>query len=144
MDEILTDLANFALENKISFMATSKLGPNTPSASDTEARSVVLNLNWHIKKQLAFQLAHEIAHIVNGDVSNQVLYFTPGKTGIELEANRTAIKLVMPYYLRDRRADQVNPVEFMNIFAIPSHLASTVKSELRKACYSRDAELITD
>jgi len=139
MDEILTDLMNLALKNGIGFTATDKLGPFTPSASNTQTKQVVLNLNWHIKNQLAFQMAHELAHILNGDVSNQVLYFTPYKNGIELEANRTAIKMIMPYYLRDRRIDQINPVEFMEIFAIPSHLASVVKYELRKTCLARFA-----
>lgn len=137
MDEILTDLMNFSLKNGIGFIATKDLGPFTPSAADTQERRVVLNLNWHIKKQIVFQMAHELAHIVNGDVSKQTLYFTPGKSGIELEANRTAIKMVMPYYLRDRRVDQINPNEFMDIFAIPSHLASVVKHELRQACLAR-------
>jgi len=133
-DEILTDLMNFAFKHDIGFTATDRLSPVTPSAVDTETRRIVLNLNWHIKRQIPYQFAHEIGHIINGDHANGPLYFTPGKNRIEFEANRSAVKLIMPYYLYDRRADQINPLEFMHAFAIPSHLESMVESELRKAC----------
>lgn len=137
MDEILTDLMNFAMNHGIGFTATKDLNPYTASAVDTKTRQIVLNLNWHDKKQLVFQFAHELGHIINGDHSDQILYFTPGKFGIELEANKAAVDLIAPYYLNDRELEQINPVEFMKIYAIPSHLFETVKYELIKCYYAK-------
>ena len=41
--------------------------PYTPPGSSYEYRRVVMNLNWHRPKEIIFQFAHELAHVIHGD-----------------------------------------------------------------------------
>jgi len=136
MDNIMTELINYAMwEKHITVKLSSELSPYTPSVADSETRSILINTNWHLPQQLPLHLAHEIAHIVNGDHATHPLYFSPLQADykMELNANRTAIKMLIPYYLADRDREHVNVNEFMNIFVVPSHLEKMCREELIKA-----------
>ncbi|MFC6290629.1 ImmA/IrrE family metallo-endopeptidase [Levilactobacillus angrenensis] len=136
MDDIMTELINYAMwEKHISVKLSSELSPYTPSVADSETRSILINTNWYLQQQLPLHLAHEIAHIINGDHATHPLYFSPMQSDykMELNANRTAIKLLIPYYLQERSSEQVNVTEFMTCFVIPSHLENIVREELREA-----------
>lgn len=122
MNDIISDLFSLALKEGIEVETTDKLSPQTPAACDTETRRIVINTNYYNQNQLPLQIAHEIGHIINGDHSKEVLYFTPTKNKIEVDANTTAINLLVPYYLNDRPDDYVSVDEFMEMFVIPEHL----------------------
>lgn len=126
MDQIITDLLNYAMDHNISLIISRDLSPYTPSAVDTQMRKIIFNANWYNRKQLAFSLAHEIGHILNGDSSVKPLYFTPNKTKLEYEANTTAIRLLLPYYLEDREKSHIKSYDFMDGFGIPPYLEDTV------------------
>lgn len=130
MDNILTNLMNLAMDNGIAVQASGDLSPDTPCAVNTKTKTILLNTNLRNKKQLAFQFAHEIGHILNGDHSNEMLYYTPTRNAIETRANQSAIKLLLPYYIDDKDTDRINLNEFMSLFAIPTHLEDIVKSEI--------------
>lgn len=130
MNDILSDLFSFALQHNIEVETTDELSPTTTAACNTETRRIVINTNYFDKRQLPLQTAHEIGHILNGDHSRTVLYFTPTKSKIEVSANVTAISLLTPYYLRDRPDDYVSVNDFMDRFAIPEHLRYVVTEVL--------------
>lgn len=131
MEKIITDLLNYALDNNIGLTITKLLSPETPSLVDTKTKHIVFNTNWHDQNQLAFNLAHEISHVTNGDQSLTPLYFTPSKSKFELEANAGAIRLLLPYYMADKVPDQLNTYSFMECFSIPSHLEDIVVKEIK-------------
>jgi len=122
MHQIINDLLNYGLEHGITMIATNQLSPYTPSGTDTETKRIVFNMNWHDKKQLPLQLAHELQHIMNGDNSSEPLYFTPTRNKIEHQANIGAIKMLLPYYLEDKQPEDINVYDFMDQFSIPSYL----------------------
>ncbi|MHB9289657.1 ImmA/IrrE family metallo-endopeptidase [Latilactobacillus curvatus] len=132
MDRIITDLLNYAMDHNINLMITRELSPYTPSAVDTQRRSVVFNANWHNEKQLAFSLAHEIGHILNGDSSIEPLYFTPNKAKLEHGANALAIKMLIPFYLEDKEKSHIKAYDFMEGFGIPAYLEDVVIDELNE------------
>lgn len=132
MDKIITDLLNYAMDNNITLMITRELSPYTPSAVDTQRRSIVFNVNWYNKKQLAFSLAHEIGHILNGDNSLEPLYFTPNKVKLEHGANVLAIKTLIPYYLEGKEKSHIRAYDFMEGFGIPAYLEDVVINELNE------------
>lgn len=130
-DNVLSYLMNFAMKHKINteFMY---LSPDTPPATNTETRRIAMNSNWHDKNAIAFQFAHEIGHILTGQRSQKILYFTPLKSGMELEANKYAIDLLLPFYLEDKDKTSINIYDFMDVFSIPSHLEETVSDSIMK------------
>lgn len=129
MDNIINDLLNYALDKGIGLIMTKELSPDTTSFADINRNRIVFNLNYRNKKQLAFQLAHEIKHFENGDKSNGVLYFTPRKNKVEFDANVGAIKMLVPYYMDGKERSQINIYDFMECFAVPSHLEPAVTKE---------------
>lgn len=130
MERIITHLLNYALENGIGITATKLLSDETPSAVDTNTRHIVFNTNWYDQKQLAFTLAHEISHIMNGDASVKPLYFTPSKAKLEYAANVGAIKLLLPFYLDNKDKSYINLYDFMFTFDIPMYLEDVVQDEI--------------
>lgn len=139
MNNIMTELINKALfDYKIRVILSADAGSYTPSVTHSASRTIIINTNWHDKRQIPLHLAHEMGHIINGDHATRPLYFSEMQTDyqMELEANRTAIKLLLPFYLRDKELESINSQNFMNAFSIPSHLESVVKEEISKTLNS--------
>ena len=93
-----------------------------------------MNRSWHNPISIAFQLAHEISHIINGDASDFVFYnatFT-GKQSVEYKANVGAVKLLIPYYYQDVEKEDANVYDFINQFDVPSFLAGVVREQAKK------------
>ena len=131
IDEIVTDLLNYAFDHGIALIMTRQLSPYAPSAVDTVSKRIIFNMNMYDKKQMPLQLAHEIKHIENGDKSTEFLYFTPTKARMEFKANVGAIHMILPYYMNEKEPDQVNIYDFMECFSIPSHLEDAVTEAIR-------------
>ncbi|CAJ1187225.1 hypothetical protein CPR19092_LGOLGGFK_01047 [Companilactobacillus paralimentarius] len=129
-NEIKPYLMNIALDNNISVVFFDTLDPYTPPATDIEARCIAMNSRWHNKSEIPFQLAHELGHILSGQQSTKILYFTPYKYGMELEANEYAISLLLPMYLEDKNKEDINVHRFMDTFSIPYHLEDVVIQEI--------------
>lgn len=131
INEIVTDLLNYAFDHGIALIMTKKLSPYTPSAVDTLSKKIIFNMNMYDKNQMPLQLAHEIKHIENGDESSELLCFTPTKAKLEFKANVGAIHMLLPYYMEDKEPQQVNVYDFMDCFSIPSHLEDAVTEAIR-------------
>lgn len=108
--------------------------PTTPPGSSYEYRRVVMNLDWHRPKELVFQFAHELSHVIHGDSGDIVFYhasFT-GRESVEYKANLGAVKLLVPYYCKCRNRENINAYEFETLFSVPSYLNNVVINELSK------------
>nr|WP_255459835.1 ImmA/IrrE family metallo-endopeptidase [Lactobacillus sp. HBUAS51381] len=108
---------------------------DAPSMVKTKSKIIILNTNLSDKDQLPLQLAHEIGHIVNGDMASNPLHFGDQAIdySMELQANRFAVQKLIPYYLADRDRDHINVNEFMDMFVVPAHLEKMCRDELIKA-----------
>lgn len=129
-NEVKTYLMQIAYDNQIAITFFDNLDPSTPPASDTRVRKIAMNSRWHNKSEIPFQLAHELGHILLDHQSSEVLYFTPYKYGLELEANKYAISLLLPMYLEDKNKEDINVHRFMDTFSIPYHLEDVVIQEI--------------
>lgn len=129
MDDAINYLLNFAMKQKIGFVWTNLLAPDTPSAADCKKREIVINANWRNQKELPFVIAHEIAHVLNKDMG--VLYFTSSssKSQIESNANAGAVKILVDYC--DKLGfEHYNVIKFMNAFGIHANLEYMVMDKL--------------
>ncbi|KRL01431.1 ImmA/IrrE family metallo-endopeptidase [Liquorilactobacillus capillatus] len=125
MDEIILEsLLQKAQELQIHVIWSNELGPETPPTASFKYRSIVMNENWYNQDELTFQLAHELAHILNGNAYDAALYKRTFSCHalIEHEANVGALELLLPYYCENINKKAANTVDFMTIFHIPSHL----------------------
>lgn len=121
MDQSLNYLIGVAWDAKIGLQFC-KLSPTTPSVASVDQRLIILNTNWYNQKELSFQLAHEIAHILNQD--SGILYYTTAVNHSKIEgcANVGAIKLLIPFYFDNCENNLLNVDNFMENFAIPGYL----------------------
>lgn len=67
-------------------------------------------------------------HLINKEDST-CLYFSPSKYGIEGRANVQAIRLLLPFYTKERPIEEFSSVNFMNAFKIPQYLESVVNKQ---------------
>ncbi|MBA1394600.1 ImmA/IrrE family metallo-endopeptidase, partial [Lactobacillus sp. XV13L] len=124
-DDLMTDLINLAFDNGVT-ITFDKLHSHTPPATNAAEKLIFMNSNWHRPDELLFQFAHELGHIMCNHKTTEILYFTPSKKGMELEANIFAINLLLPYYLEDKDPNYINIEQFMDCFSIPTYLYNIV------------------
>lgn len=134
-EDVLDYLLSICKKKHIKCFWPSSLDPHTPPTALPSKRRIVMNPNWHNQIAIPFQLAHEMAHILNGDDTNWIRYYQGtyrGESKLEYNTNKTAIRILLSYFGTD---DIVyNPISFMNSFAIPSYLGSAVSEELGAYC----------
>ncbi len=122
MDNLITQLLNYALFNKHIAVHTASLSPKTPCAADPSKHTIIINTNWHTKKELPLQIAHEIGHVLNEDEG--VLYYstTASHNSIEYAASQTGINILVNLYFKDVPAGDANLNTFVKQLAIPSYM----------------------
>ena len=132
MNDYVEKLLDYAIQCKIGY-GLIYLSPYTPSASNAKTRMIAINMNWHRKKELPFQIAHEIAHVLNGDDAN-ILYFSTdvSHSKIEYGANSKAVDILIPMYFNECSSDCANIEKFMNDLVIPGRMQEEVVSKIRK------------
>lgn len=129
---IIEQLVHIAKEIGIRIEWSNLFDSHTPSGASTKHSSIVINTNWHNPEELPFQLAHEIAHIINHDDCDLVFYHASfsSKEKIEREANIGAIKLLLPIF--KEMGYENNPVKFMQVFHVPNYLFDNVIKIMKK------------
>lgn len=130
-DELEQSLLNYAFDHKMKYKLTTELTPYAPSFTEMQTGTIVINMNWHDSAEIPFQIAHETAHVLNGD---KPLYFPTevSKSKIEIKANIRGIEILMPYYGAHRTEEYADPVQFCHFFRIPSHLFDVVDSKMKE------------
>ena len=108
--------------------------PYTPPGSSYEYHRVVINHDSHNPKELVFQLAHKISHVIHGDKGDVYYYHAcyTGKESVEYKANVGAVKLLIPFYCQDTDIQCVNSANFMQSFHVPHYLSSVVNEEIKE------------
>lgn len=105
------------------------LPSNIPSASNTQKRKIIMNMNWSNPVELPLILAHEEAHILNGD--SGICYYTSiSKMKTEASANKLAISILMDYYFDEMDPQEINILSFMDCYAIPSYYYDFISEKL--------------
>ncbi|MCG0639224.1 hypothetical protein IMAU10585_01917 [Lactiplantibacillus plantarum] len=132
MNIYIKRLMQYAWDHGISCILTDKLDAYTPSSAKPENNIVLINLKWHNPSEIAFQMAHELGHVINHDEG--ILYFSSfsNKSKYERMANLEALKILIPIYLSevDTYADN-SVMPFMEKFGIPKRLEDDVVSAFR-------------
>jgi Zn-dependent peptidase ImmA (M78 family) len=128
---ILSQLINYAEEHNISIQMQ-PLKPHTKPKCNTELSMIIINSTWWNPREIYFQIAHEMSHIINGDEG--VYYYSTDRSAqiCEGDANRTALHIIVPMYFEDIDPDQANVHQFMTDLQIPvwlEHEATEIISE---------------
>ncbi len=131
-DDYLTRVMNYGLDRGVGVQTTSELSPYTPCGSNPATHMIVINRNWHIHRQVPYQAAHEIAHVLHEDPGVVYFHVPTAKSGIEAEANRTAINILAPMYFDEIEPEDANIDEFLGAFAIPSYMYDVTYNAVRK------------
>lgn len=108
------------------------LSPDQAPVVDTKRRLIILNRYWPKQNELAFQAAHELGHVLNGDVGH--FSYSAGCTDgkVEGDANRTALSIVVPIYFSDIDQADANVEQFMDDLAIPDWLHDASSAAITK------------
>ena len=95
MNIYIKRLMQYAWDHGISCILTDKLDAYTPSSAKPENNIVLINLKWHNPSEIAFQMAHELGHVINHDEG--ILYFSSfsNKSKYERMANLEALKILI-------------------------------------------------
>lgn len=133
VDDIISYLNNIAIDNNIRVI-WEHFDPYTPSGASYEDMCVVMNLDWHNQRELIFQYAHELSHIIRGDKSDLAFYNTSrnNKSGIEYQANVIAVRLLVPFYCNDTDIKDINVYDFIERYCIPKYLVDVAADEITK------------
>lgn len=129
--DLMAYLKNICAKNGIRVIFENRLSAFTPSSTSLKARCIVLNMNFHNRKELPLQFAHEIAHILNGSSYDLAFYHASfsSHSKIEKVANVGAVKLLLDY-ANSNDIPVTNMVNFMASFGIPTALIETVNETL--------------
>lgn len=124
-------LKKICVNNGIRVIFESRLSPFTPSSASLKTRCIVLNTNWHNRKELPLQFAHEIGHILKGSSYDLAFYHAnySSHSKAEKTANIGAVKLLLEY-ANNNDIPINNIARFMDSFGIPSTLIETVQETL--------------
>lgn len=134
MNDAVWYLLKVATNHHIDVQWAGVLSSYTPPACRCDTRIVCMNLNWHRKEEIPFQLAHELSHIINGDSGDACFYnasFT-GKASVEYKANVGAVKLLVPFYCQETHRENVNLCNFEHAYRIPNYLSGVVQEQVKK------------
>lgn len=122
MDDLITYLCNYSFEHNIGFVLDGEnMKPNEVPSSIGILRLVIINMRWYNKNEIPFQFAHEISHILNGDMGDNKYSTAPIHTKEESLANKRGIDILVDYCeLNDIEFDSRK--QFFDAFGIPEYL----------------------
>lgn len=114
-------LAGYAYDHDISYIVQ-PLSLDTPSSSNTENRTVLINNNVSDPNRIPLFFAHEIGHVLNGDRGVQYFCMNAKYSPTEVNASRTGIKILSGYYFNDVPLEEWNIDRFFDYYKIePSY-----------------------
>ncbi|NVY96622.1 ImmA/IrrE family metallo-endopeptidase [Lactobacillus sp. DCY120] len=127
MDDLITYLLNYAFDHGYGSEILNDAPADWPSVASPELKLVFINLNWCRPREIPFQIAHEIGHLLSGDVCQQNdLYHL--QLQVENRADLQAIK-ILRQYCQDCAIEITNPLVFAQQFGIPYRLYNLVEAK---------------
>ncbi|QLE63692.1 putative prophage protein [Furfurilactobacillus rossiae] len=132
MQNLIDRLLAFAKQHQINVILSTTMSPNTPPAANPALNKVLINLNWPNQNQIAFQLAHELGHVLNNDAG--ILYGCPqaSHNSIEFAASKRGIQLLIDLYFADIAVSDANSACFIHQLCIPSYLVNFTETQIRQ------------
>ncbi|NVY95931.1 hypothetical protein HU830_01825 [Lactobacillus sp. DCY120] len=127
MDDLITYLLNYAFQNGYGYEILNDAHTNWPSLAYPKMNLIFINLNWHQKREIPFQIAHEIGHLIDGDACHRSRLHQ-AKINIENQADLHAIRILRQYCF-DYDFRMENPLIFAEQFGIPSRLYDVVTNK---------------
>ena len=135
MNDLMMWLKHLANINGINIVITDELDENDTDISIPAANTIVINENYKTTVDVAFRLAHELAHLIFGSNDQNKVYGFSIFSNKESEksANRNALKIITKFLYKDVPLEYRNWVRFMEEFGLPDHLEHMVKEEILNA-----------
>ncbi|GEK28871.1 ImmA/IrrE family metallo-endopeptidase [Furfurilactobacillus siliginis] len=99
-----------------------------PDIAFCKQRIINLNSNFDSEISVAFRLAHEISHILFSKPTFLYTFSPYTKNKEERETNERAIRMIARLMYEDVTKDQINWLNFMNEFNLPSWFEPLVKN----------------
>lgn len=104
-----------------------KLPPYFPARYIPAYNLIIINSNWHNKKEIPFTVAHELGHALNGD--NGVMYYSNSATPnskAEFGANTYALTTLYEYAKQQGQYFD-EPQNFVQAYGIPQNMLEIAK-----------------
>lgn len=104
-----------------------QLSPDFPSRYIPEYKLIIINSNWHNRKELPFTVGHELGHAINGD--DGIMYYSNSARGslkAEAGANLYSLKLLFNYSKKQGQFFS-EPQEFIQAYSIPQDMFEQTK-----------------
>lgn len=131
MNGLISYLINYGFDRGISSTLTESLPPDFPSSASSKYQKVLINMNWHNQWEVPFSFAHELGHIINGDIGINYYHSFTIRSRTEYEANQTAIGIILSY-CKSNDIPTDNPIRLCEQFGIPFNLEYIVALKLRE------------
>lgn len=126
MDNLMNFLCNYAFDHKIGYQLDSiGFKPDEPSVSNGTLKFVVINTGWKNSNEIPFQFAHEISHVLNGDIGINKFPVNPTLLKEEFAANKRAMNILLEYCDLNK-IHMSSAAQFMISFGIPTYLYDLV------------------
>ena len=106
------------------------------TAASFQRRKVLINMNWQPKTEIPFIMAHEIAHVLNGDDGTRYYESATIHSKVEYQANLTAVEILLNY-CHNLDIEASNPVHLCENFGIPTALEYVVREQVQTYHVSR-------
>ncbi|WP_353486100.1 ImmA/IrrE family metallo-endopeptidase [Apilactobacillus xinyiensis] len=132
-NDLITKLLNYAFDSGIGFQVM-ELKEDMLPFSIPNKKFIIINSNWKNKNEVPFQIAHEIAHVINEDES--CLYQNNSyKLKFEHAADVKALEILIPIYIGYSHYNTDNIYPLMEQLRIPNRLINEAKN-ITKKCLS--------
>lgn len=101
--------------------------PSDPDVAFCNQKIINMNTNFESNISVAFRIAHEISHILFSKPSFLYTFSPYVKNKEERQTNERAIHMIARLIYEDVPKDQINWLNFMNEFNLPSWFEPLVK-----------------
>lgn len=121
MENLINWLLNYAFDHGIGYVLTDELPSSIPHTASAKRRMILINKHYGNQQEIPFAIAHEIGHVMDGDLGIRYYCSAIIHDKDEHRANQFVIKLLKQYcQVNDINCD--NQVDFYRRFGIPERL----------------------
>ncbi|WP_283582888.1 ImmA/IrrE family metallo-endopeptidase [Limosilactobacillus difficilis] len=132
MENLINWLLNYAFDHGIGYVLTDELPSSIPHTASAKHRMILINKHYGNPQEMPFAIAHEIGHVMDGDLGIRYYCSAIIHDKAEYRANVFGIQLIQQYC--DHEDIHIsNAVKFCEVFGVPSRLDYIVALNLSKS-----------